>query len=88
MPDRVALRYVLSAKGGAYSRVATYGAARDAGMCCAWSPAGTALATASQDGLCIVWELRMGTPLMKARAHRVRVSFSYISSVIQSGIRV
>eukprot|EP00854_Cymbomonas_tetramitiformis_P022841 gene22841-27606_t len=65
--------YSDSSSGG-YHHVATYAAANESGMCCAWNASGTAFASASQDGTICVWEVRMGKLLAKLKTESGRAS--------------
>ena len=50
---------------GNYQRIRTFQEASDSGMCCAWNSSGMCFASASQDGVVCVWDLRSTKVLTK-----------------------
>ncbi|KAL4441455.1 hypothetical protein ABPG77_001959 [Micractinium sp. CCAP 211/92] len=50
--------YLYTATPVCYRQAAVFTEACDAGMCCAWSPAGSMFAAASQDGSTAIWDHR------------------------------
>ncbi|KAG2447859.1 hypothetical protein HYH02_007315 [Chlamydomonas schloesseri] len=56
-----------AAREGGYSRVQSFREAHDTGISTAWSPSGSFLASAHQDGTLAVWDMRAATPVHKYR---------------------
>jgi len=48
-----------------YEKLAKLSEASDHGMCCAWNPTGSCFASASQDGLVCVWDIKSRKPMAK-----------------------
>ena len=48
-----------------YEKLAKLNEASDHGMCCAWNPTGSCFASASQDGLVCVWDIKSRKPMAK-----------------------
>jgi WD40 repeat protein len=65
--------HLYSTEGG-YRKVGEFSGARDAGFSVAWNSASTVFASASQDGLVCVWDVRSSRMLAKLKSsHTMQV---------------